>query len=347
MPFITINDIRWKQILDITSFDVYHLQSFASMEAKLLKGEALAWWHEINSKTILIPLICRNIPYSDYVDLISPYGYPGILTSSLLTIEEISEALRLFNKEATQKSYVSSFIRLNPLINSWNIPKKDNWLQLMNGTTVSIDLKKDYNSIRKNYSENHKRNLNRLHQLSYSFEINNWDYLKDFATAYIETMRRRKAQSYYFFPPSYFNGLQSMLKEKLNFISILDGKGEFVAGGIFTIFNEVMQYHLGATTNNAVNMSPSKLMMDAAIIEGQKKDVKILHLGGGYGGSFDDGLFRFKSGFGKTMHEFSTLRMIHRPEVYKDLVNSKIGQQNGSNGFFPEYRTPSTIIETA
>jgi hypothetical protein len=346
MPFITINDIRWKQILDKTSFDVYHLQGFASMEAKLLKGEAFAWWHEINSKTILIPLICRNIPYSDYVDLISPYGYPGILTSSSLLIDELSETLNLFNEEAIQKSYISSFIRLNPLINSWNIPQQDNWLQLKNGTTVSINLRKDYNSIIKNYSENHKRNINRLHHLSYSFTINNWDYLKDFASAYIKTMRRSKAQSYYFFPPSYFNGLQSLLKEKLIFISILNGKGVFVAGGIFSIFNGVMQYHLGATTNDALSMSPSKLMMDAAIIEGQKKEAKILHLGGGYGGRFDDGLFRFKSGFGNTLHEFSTLRMIHRLDVYEDLVNSKIGSQNGSNGFFPEYRTPSTIIET-
>lgn len=347
MPFIEINDIRWKQILDSTSYDVYHLQGFASMEAKLLKGEALAWWYEINSKTILIPLICRNIPYSDYVDLISPYGYPGILTSSSLSKAEIYEALCLFNKEAAQQSYISSFIRLNPLINTWDIPEKDNWLQLKNGTTVSVDLNTAYSLIRKNYSENHKRNLNRLHRLGYTYHITNWSYLSDFASAYIQTMRRRKAQSYYFFPPSYFNGLQSLLKEKLIFISVLDEKGTLVSGGIFTLFNSVMQYHLGATTNTSLNMSPSKLMIDAAIIEGQKKGARILHLGGGYGGSFEDGLFRFKNGFGKTLHEFSTLRMIHRPKVYEDLVNSKIGSQNGSNGFFPEYRTPSTIIETA
>jgi hypothetical protein len=347
MPFISINDIRWKQILDETSYDVYHLQGFASMEAKLLKGEALAWWDKIDSKPILIPLICRNIPYSDYEDLISPYGYPGILTSASLSKDNISYALSLFNKEAAQQSYISTFIRLNPLINSWAIPEKDNWLHLKNGATVSVDLSIDYSLIRKNYSDNHKRNINRLQVLGHTYNINNWEYLSDFASAYIQTMRRLKAQSYYFFPPSYFNGLQILLKEKLHFINVLDEKGKFVSGGIFTLFNGVMQYHLGATTNGSLNMSPSKLMMEAAIIEGKKRGARILHLGGGYGGSYKDGLLRFKNGFSNTLHEFSTLRMIHRPEIYKDLVNSKIGSQNGVNGFFPEYRTPSTIIETA
>ena len=36
-------------------------------------------------------------------------------------------------------------------------------------------------------------------------------------------------------------------------------------------------------------------------IEGKKMGAKILHLGGCSGGSFDDDLFRFKTGFGTTL----------------------------------------------
>jgi len=104
----------------------------------------------------------------------------------------------------------------------------------------------------------------------------------------------------------------------------------------------MMQYHLGATTNEFLKYSPSKMMIHAAILEGMKVGAKLLHLGGGVGANAHDGLFRFKKGFGQRLFPYSTLRLIHLPDVYNAL-KKKSSIMNTVENFFPEYRIQQDI----
>jgi lipid II:glycine glycyltransferase (peptidoglycan interpeptide bridge formation enzyme) len=100
-----------------------------------------------------------------------------------------------------------------------------------------------------------------------------------------------------------------------------------------------MQFHLGATNDACLYYSPSKLMMDEAVNYASAMQLRYLHMGGGLGGSVADGLFRFKKGFGKKYHAFSTLRFVHNNSLYQQLKNTEGARlQYIDPSFFPAYR---------
>lgn len=343
MPFITSHDPLWKNFLEHTAYDIYHLPGYTEIEADLLKGTAVAWYHSLPEAEILIPLVSRPInALGNYHDLISPYGYPGISTSKPLSIKEIASVLLQFSEEAHQAGYVSTFIRLNPLQNQWKFNSTPYFRQWFHGYTVAINLQLPIHDLREDYSENHQRNLKRLERLGYCYKINHWEDLDYFLQAYRQTMIRKQAHPYYFFPNDYFKALKNLAGKHLIFISIYEPEGRFTAGGLFTLFGSMMQYHLGATTNEFLKYSPSKMMIHAAILEGMKVGAKLLHLGGGVGANAHDGLFRFKKGFGQRLFPYSTLRLIHLPDAYNAL-KKKSSNMNTVENFFPEYRIQQDI----
>lgn len=339
--FIPVDDIKWQELVVNSSHDVYHLPGFSSIEARLLNGIPLAWYYETQTNIFLIPLISRPIIQQPlYKDLVSPYGYPGILSAKQIDNVSLKAVLKKFNEEARGNGYVSSFIRLNPFINRWRLSSDDYTIkQIFLGKVVSVDLSIDLSKIRENFSENHLRNIRKLQTHGYKIAMNDWTYLDDFIDIYYQTMHRRGANSYYFFPKSYFYDLKDLLKENLLFISVISSSGGYAAGGLFFNYSDVIHYHLGATSDKYIHFSPSKLMMDA-FIEFAKSNCgqnKKVNLGGGVGSAISDGLFRFKHGFGTHYHEYSTLQLIHLPEIYDELTN-KLNDKPYSRSFFPEYR---------
>ncbi len=336
--FIGPRDFRWTDILTTSQHDVYHLPGYCAIEARLLKGEEIAWYHEEGGNAFLIPLVSRVINCnSNLRDLISPYGYPGILSALPASSSTAAHILALFNREAASHGYVSSFIRLNPLSNPWQLPQTESWRQWFHGGTVSVDLANDLSQITQNYSENHRRNLRKAADLNLIFNFNQWQYLPTFIEYYRQTMHRHNARPYYFFPESYFQCLHDLLGERLLFTGVCDADGYLLAGGLFTQFGGVIQYHLGATGNKYMHLSPSKLMIHGTIAECKRLNFSTLHLGGGLGGNTNDGLFRFKKGFATNYHAFTSLRFIHIPSEYCKL-KSVVGKNYNRNIYFPEYR---------
>ena len=342
MPFINPSDQRWDDILSQTSHDFYHLPGYSKIEAELLGGEAIAWYWEDEDNQYLIPLVKRAINEKELYDLVSPYGYPGILVSPPLSTDQAVTLLTQFHQEARNEGFVSSFLRLNPFLNPWDFREIQAgndlpFTQIMHGETVSIDMKPSISSIRAQFSENHKRHLKKLLRLGYQLAINDWSCLGDFIRAYQQTMARKSARAYYFFPSSYFEKLKKLMGNRLVLITVSDRDGRLLSGGLFTQFGKIMQYHLGGTTDEAIRYSPSKMVMDAAILYGKLNDAEVLHLGGGVSANTSDGLFRFKKGFGSRFHTFSTLRFIHHPGIYKKLASEFVDQRQDKN-YFPAYR---------
>ncbi|MBL4664186.1 MAG: GNAT family N-acetyltransferase, partial [Flavobacteriaceae bacterium] len=118
-------------------------------------------------------------------------------------------------------------------------------------------------------------------------------------------------------------------------IAIKDGK--IAAGAVFTVTQRFMQYHLAGTAASYIYDTPMKLILDEARLKANELQLDFLHLGGGVGGSDEDSLFRFKSGFSKLFSQFRTWQYIVNPSVYQELVNS-----NGilESDFFPLYGAP-------
>lgn len=340
MSFINVNNTQWLKLLSKTPCDFYNLPTYCQLEAEVLEGKPLAWTKNINGFDFLIPLVERVIRSNGTLekDLVSPYGYPGILYPENTQKATYTEALKMFHAEAENKGYISSFIRLHPIYNSFQISGLSNITQHYHGPTVSINLNLPLGVLRRSYSQNHKRNIKSLINDHYKIEVNNWASLDAFVDLYLQTMQRKHAKKRYFFSNNYFHQLQKFIKQSLILISIYDKHGEIASGGLFTLFNGLAQFHLGGTSDKFLNMSPSKLMIDAAIEVCKEKGAHTLHLGGGYGSSTDDGLFRFKSGFGTSTQYFSTLRFIHHPEKYNKLIENNGININVQGDYFPEYR---------
>ena len=340
MPLIAPTDNLWQQILQKSKYDIYHLPQYCQLEANVLQGIPMAWSAQIEGAQFIIPLIERVIQGDVFIekDLVSPYGYPGIIYNENTSVALIIKALNQFHTEAAACEYVSSFIRLHPLYNTFQLAKLPNITHHPHGPTVSINLSLPMANIRQSYSQNHKRHLRKLHDKGYSIEVNNWSQLPNFIDLYTQTMQRKHAQQRYFFTPEYFQQLKEMLNDSIMLVSVSDTKGEMASAGLFTIVNGLAQFHLGGTAGAFIKESPSKLMMDAAIETCKGKDVHTLHLGGDYGSSNVDGLFRYKSGFGHQVHQFSTLRFIHLPEKYAQLLAFMPIKSSNTGAYFPEYR---------
>ncbi len=342
MPFISTTDSRWTTLVSDTSHDFYHLPGFSKIEAELLEGEAVGWYGEEGECRCLIPLVKRPIGQHQLHDLVSPYGYPGMVSNIKLSSKQAAAIFKRFHLEAKKEAYISSFVRLNPISNPWNFIQQQDRLdlpfkQFFHGETVSIDLIPSLITIRNNFSENHRRHLKQLLQRGCQLAFNEWSYLDAFIEVYRQTMSRKSALPYYFFPAGYFQKLKEQLGDHLVFITITDKEGQLLSGGLFTQFEKIMQYHLGATLTKALKFSPSKMMMDAAIVYGKLHNAEMLHVGGGLSANTADGLFRFKKGFGSHLHSFSTLRFIHNEEMYEKLIQAN-GEKHQRTVFFPEYR---------
>jgi hypothetical protein len=340
MSFITTRHSLWQKALLIESHDVYHLPGYCQLEAEVLQGIPMAWTAQIEGVQFVIPLVERVIQSNGSIgkDLVSPYGYPGILYPVNTAHSLVNKALKRFYIEAAESNYISSFIRLHPIYNEIEIPYYKNISQHAHGSTVAVNLIQPISSIRNNFSKDHKRNLKRLHKDTYQVVVNNWDQLPDFITLYTQTMKRKHAQPRYFFSVDYFKELKNILSRSLFLVTVLDANGDMAAGGLFTLCNGLSQFHLSGTADDFIKQSPSRLMMDGAIEALKEQGSHTLHLGGGFGSSNTDGLFIFKSGFGHKLHKFNTLRFIHLPDKYNQLLQSSADINKNPAAYFPEYR---------
>ena len=84
-----------------------------------------------------------------------------------------------------------------------------------------------------------------------------------------ETMRRVKAEQSYFFDPTYFSDLAKSLGRALKLFVVRMPDGEVISGGLFTLCEGIVQYHLGGTRDTALKLSPMVLLLDTCMALGE------------------------------------------------------------------------------
>lgn len=289
---------------------------------------------------VAMPLVIRTIPGTDWFDITSVYGYCGPIASheSILHGKDLvdyfwTELTAYF----TEKRIVSAFSRLHPLINQHPFFDAQGDIVLLN-KTVSIDLTLTPEEQRRQYRKSNKSEINQLKRKGFFvIEARDPADIDAFISIYYETMDRVDAGQYYYFTKEYFHAFlaNESFDSKL-LLALVDG--EIAAGAIFTYTDKIMQYHLAGTTEKYIRETPMKLILDEARLIGNELGLQFLHLGGGVGGSDDDSLFRFKSGFSKQLCQFSVWKYVVDQEKYDSLVHvRKI--KNVTSGFFPLYRS--------
>ena len=82
-----------------------------------------------------------------------------------------------------------------------------------------------------------------------------------------------------------------------------------------------------------------KLIIDEARLLANSKNLTYFHLGGGVGGSDDDSLFKFKSGFSNLNYVFKVWKWIVDEKKYDAITEMKCSGKEINPNFFPQYRS--------
>ena len=347
------NHSSWSQILQKLRHDLYHLPEYVAIEAKRTKTIPEAIVIADGEKIFLAPYLLRScddiLPQESnqkIFDVVSPYGYPGILLSeaAINTPEFANQALNKFKHILRQKNVCAAFFRMHPILNH-------NFEQIFppdtftaNGETVSVDLTLSESQIWAHTRKGHQSTINKCKRLGFTGRIVSYtQYINEFIAIYEETMNRVKAKESYYFNSDYFEDL-AKLGEKIH-LCLIELDNEIASACLFFECCGIVQAHLGGTKNKFLNFSPFNLMLDYVRYWAKERGNQFLHLGGGIGGSTEDSLYIFKSGFSRQKHNFMTLRLIIDEEKYSYLVrcrakalNKQSSEEIINSDFFPAYR---------
>ncbi|WP_233222678.1 GNAT family N-acetyltransferase [Chroococcidiopsis sp. CCALA 051] len=343
----------WKQVLQKLHHDVYHLPEYIEIESKRTSTLPNAFIIIDDEKIFFVPyllrqcddILDREISRKEVFDIVSPYGYPGILLSkaAINTPGFPDFAIRELRRVLFEHKVCSAFFRLHPILNfNFNEVFQPNTFTTI-GETVSVDLTLSESKIWAHTRKGHQSTINKCKRLGFTGKMVNFkQYIHNFISIYNETMERVGAQKSYYFSHEYFEDLLK-LGQHLH-LGIVELDNEIACASLFLESSGIVQAHLGGTKNQFLRYSPFNLLVDYARNWAKARGNKFLHLGGGVGCSTTDSLYTFKSGFSRTRHPFLTLRLIIDEEKYHYLVNSRAKLLNVrveellSSRFFPAYR---------
>ncbi len=354
VQILALDDPLWPQKLEGIRHDVYHLPAYVSIESKRLKSPAEALVVQAENKILFLPYLLRSCQdfYPEHLrngemfDVISPYGYSGIVLSPE-AIEDptfIQSALKEVIKTFEYKNICSAFFRLHPILSAQYIEYLDSSIATPDGVTVSVDLLQSESKIWAHTRKGHQSTINKCKRLGLQARIVPYsESIEVFTSIYTETMKRVSATQSYYFNQDYFENLLN-LGDKLH-CCIVENADQIVAASLFFECCGIVQAHLGGTRTAFMSQSPFSLLLHHMRLWAKERGNEFLHLGGGVGGSQEDRLFKFKSGFSRQQHDFYTLRLIINSDAYSELLQHRAQaidvpiEKLQKSTFFPAYRT--------
>jgi hypothetical protein len=282
---------EWEGVLArVAQRDFYHGAEYHRHAEERGEGTAFLFAYHDGAYTIALPLLLRPVEAGAgpvWRDATSVYGYAGPLASHAALPTSVVRSFQEALKDAlTARRVVAVFSRLHPLI-----PQRELLDGLGDcrpeGETVSIDLTRSAEEQWLRYRPSLRTRISKLRRRGLTgLRDEKKRHLTEFAEIYRQTMRRVKAHDSYLFEPEYFTRLARGLGETLElFVVTLDD--DVVAGGLFTICDGIVQYHLGGTYDAFLRLGPMALLFDTVRLWAIDEGARLVHLGGGVG-SRDD-----------------------------------------------------------
>jgi hypothetical protein len=344
-----IDDPRWTAVLGRLRHDFYHVPSYVKLDAERIKATPEAMLISDNERLFFIPYLVRACsPLSSesqepVFDVVSPYGYPGILLSDAgRDASFAAEGLAAFRSTLSARNVCSAFLRMHPILGSDFTTLFAPEVFSAAYETVAVDLQQSDADLLKQVREGHRRTYKKCLGLGYTARIVSLaDVIEPFVDLYEQTMNRVHATDIYYFDNEYFLGLAHSPGVHC---CVIESQSTIAAACIFFECDGIVTAHLGGTRTEFLSKSPFVMAMIEAIFWAKSRGNRWLNLGGGVGGRFDP-LFHFKSGFADTRFQFLTSSLIIDESKYQQLVHLKALEKQLapesllSSGFFPAYRS--------
>lgn len=271
-----------------------------------------------------------------YFDLETPYGYGGYLTNTD-DVFFIEEALKQYSELCIKNKIIAEFLRFHPFN---TFPEKyNNFLDFCvpDRKIVYVDLSGDYAEIWRSYASSLRGNIRKAENLGLKYKQLPSICRSNFIERYYQTMRKKKAERFYFFNRNYFGSLDKIKYVKLYCTTHQDARLNYI---VMLESYPFVYYHLAATNFPYYSFNPNAFILDKLIKLYKKKNFNFLFLGGGKSGRDDDSLYRFKTKFSCLRKKYHIGGKTFMPDIYQKYValweSKKKGGEYPSN--FLRYR---------
>lgn len=320
--------------------DIYFKEEYANLYKEIEKGEVENFCFESELGKVVFIYIKREIILDNtkYYDIITPYGYGGPLIQNC-TYENRDKLISLFWEKFLEYAFLNkiicSFVRFHPIEKNHEYCRNIMVLERIS-STVCINLKSEeqiWNDISSKCRNIIRKSIknNVLVQ-----EDENLKLINDFQKLYYDTMKKNKADEYYFFKKEFFKKLKSLEKKEITHFYALHGD-KIVSSILVLMGDEYLHYYLSANSQEGYLLNANSLLLYEIAKFGLKNGYKYFHLGGGYGGD-DSSLFKFKSSF----HKNHTLSFYIGKKIFNQQIYNRLCQKMGINdkniNYFPAYR---------
>lgn len=331
--------------VDLRNPDIYFDENYGKLYEKIENGKAEIFNFNCEIGEIKNLFIKREIPIyagdTKYYDVITPYGYGGpIILNCLKDKKEelVQRYLEEFSKYCFENNIVSEFIRFHPLLKNVKDFEKIYDVSCIR-KTLGTNLKDFDDPVESEFSKSCRRNIRKALNKGVTFEVIEKpepDDIGDFKKIYYSTMDRNKAKDYYYFDEDYFEKILTYFKENVITVKAIY-ENKIIAQGLYFVYGKYIHIHLSGTLSEYLYLSPAYVLRYAVTLWGKENGYEMIHHGGGRTNSVDDGLYKFKKGFGrKSEFDFYIGRKVWNKKVYDELCDIKGIDKNIE--FFPAYR---------
>ncbi|HWN16470.1 MAG TPA: GNAT family N-acetyltransferase, partial [Candidatus Dormibacteraeota bacterium] len=310
VELLAIDDPRWPDALRRLRHDFYHLPEYVRLDGEWNRAQPMAFLARSGDEELFIPYLLRRCEVEEVYDVVSPYGYPGLLLSDAARRSPrfAREAMRRLSETLREMGACSAFFRMHPLLSDGLSDLFPEGFFTPAGETVAMDLTLDEGGLWKGIREGHQWTIKKCRRLGFVARmVSLRAYVECVMEIYRETMDRVQAKELYYFGRDYFARLAEMPGQV--HCAVVELEGQPAAACIFFECDGIVQAHLGGTRSEFLHKSPFHLLLYSAAEWARSRGNRYLHMGGGVGGS-NDRLLQFKRGFSPLRFPFSTLRLV-------------------------------------
>jgi hypothetical protein len=326
----------WDDLLDrIGVRDVYFRRAYLESAELLGQGRPVYLHLGTESGDVVFPALVRDAP-DGYTDVATPMGYGGLVATG--PAPPVAAFLAGYGAWCSENRVVATFARFHPVLANQELVE-GHWHVEHIGSSVGWRVEgRTRDELVAGLDPHHRRIVRKASagEMDVTIETSPQN-LVEFVELYKETMRRRDAAAFYFFPEAYWRQLTDPLGTALvRADARLDG--ELVASIVCLSAQPLLHYHLGASSERGQAAGANHLLFCETAAWAAEHGFARFHLGGGVGG-FEDSLYEYKRRFdpGGALPAFLG-KAVHDEDAYRVL--SGVDDIDYA-GYFPAYRRPS------
>jgi len=174
---LEVDNPEWREVLGRLRHDFYHLPEYVSLDGEWNHGRPMAFLARSGDAELFIPYLLRRCDdlfpeagITDPVyDVVSPYGYPGLLLSAVARRSPVfaRQAMQHLTETLRDMGVCSAFFRMHPLLGDGLSDLFPEGFLTPGGETVAMDLCLNERQLWRGIRGGHQSTINRCRRLGF------------------------------------------------------------------------------------------------------------------------------------------------------------------------------------